>query len=66
MLAATANELKLKNALNPAESEAENHLVEPLFQFRKYGLPRPHTERRRTMGPSLGPVTPDQYHAALA
>ena len=39
---AAAKEKKLKDALKQSAAEADRQLVQPLFQFRNYGIPLPH------------------------
>src|SRR5215469_12399656 len=53
VIAAAASDPKLKDALKQAASEAETQLVEPLFQFRNYGLCCRTTGRRRSTARNL-------------
>jgi hypothetical protein len=56
VLAAAANDPKLKDALQQAASEAETQLVEPLFQFRNYGLSLPYNWTTQIKGAQFGAV----------
>ena len=54
VLAAAANDPKLKEALKQAATEAETQLVEPLFQFRNYGLSLPYNWTTQINGAQFG------------
>jgi len=54
VLDAAANDPKLKDALKQAANEAETQLVEPLFQFRNYGLPLAHNWTTQDNGAEFG------------
>ena len=54
VLDAAANDPKLKDALKQAANEAETQLVEPLFQFRNYGLPLAHNWTTQDNGAAFG------------
>jgi hypothetical protein len=54
VLAAAANDPKLKDALKQAASEADTQLVEPLFQFRNYGLSLPYNWTTQINGAQFG------------
>src|SRR5262249_38944287 len=54
VLAAAADDPKLKDALQQAAKEAETQLVEPLFQFRNYGLSLPNNWTTQSNGAQFG------------
>jgi hypothetical protein len=54
VLTAAANEPKLQEVLKQAATEAETQLVEPLFEFRNYGLPLPYNWTTQNNGAEFG------------
>jgi hypothetical protein len=54
MLASAEKEPRFKKVLIEAAASAEEELVEPLFQFRNYGLPLPHNWTTQNNGAMFG------------
>jgi hypothetical protein len=52
--AATAKDPKLKEALQQAAANAEKQIVNPLFEFRNYGLPLPANWTTQSNGAQFG------------
>jgi hypothetical protein len=54
VIAAAEKEPRFKKVLTEAATSAEKELVEPLFQFRNYGLPLPHNWTTQNNGAMFG------------
>lgn len=54
VLDAAAHDVKLKEALQQAATEAETQLVTPLFDFRNFGLPLPYNWTTQDNGAAFG------------
>jgi hypothetical protein len=54
MFAAAEEKAKLKDALKEAATSANEELIEPLFQFRNYGLPLPGNWTTQNNGAQFG------------
>jgi hypothetical protein len=57
LLAASDKDPKIKIAITEGAKSSEKDLVEPLFQFRNYGLACRETGRPRATAQNLGPTT---------